>query len=445
MTDILNVLVGANWNSSTIPKTKNNNIRKMTNKFSDTKLNQEPFLKQKTEKLFTISEITRKIRTSLEYDFSNISIIGEISNIKKPRSGHVYLTLKDENAQLQAVVFRNTAGRIKFELKDGMEIISFGSITVYEPRGQYQIIIDQIEPKGIGALQLAFQQLKEKLEKEGLFDISHKKPIPFIPQKIGIVTSPTGAAVKDILNIIERRFANVEILLYPVKVQGDGAAEEIAKAIVELNKLSDIDVIIVGRGGGSLEDLWAFNEEIVARSIYNSAIPVISAVGHEIDITIADLVADRRALTPSEAGELVVPQRDLLINILEKCKSRLFQSLINKLKLSQDKFARAANSYAMRQPFDKLHMLQQRLDDFAQRLNLNIIHTLNTEREKLLGIAGKLESLNPLSVLKRGYTITTRLEDNKPLREAKSLNKGDKIKSRLFKGSVISAILSIES
>ncbi len=417
----------------------------MANNFSGIKLNQEISLKQKTEKLFTVSEITREIRTSLEYDFSNISIVGEISNIRKPSSGHVYLTLKDKNAQLQAVVFRNTANKIKFELKDGMEIISFGSITVYEPRGQYQIIIDQIEPKGIGALQLAFQQLKEKLEKEGLFDISRKKPIPFIPQKIGIVTSPTGAAIKDILNIIERRFANVEILLYPVKVQGDGAAEEIAEAIVELNKLPDIDVIIAGRGGGSLEDLWAFNEEVVARSIYNSIIPVISAVGHEIDITIADLVADKRALTPSEAGELVVPQKDLLLNILEKCKSRLFQSLTNKLKLSKDRLAGVANSYAMRQPFDKLHRLQQRLDEFAQRLNLNITHALNTEREKLSGIAGKLESLNPLSVLKRGYTITTKPENNKPLREVNDVNKGDKIKTRFSKGSVISAILSIES
>ena len=417
----------------------------MANNSSNTKLNQETFLKQKTEKLFTVSEITRKIRASLEYDFSNISIVGEISNIRKPSSGHVYLTLKDRNAQLQAVVFRNTANKIKFELKDGMEIISFGSITVYEPRGQYQIIIDQIEPKGIGALQLAFQQLKEKLEKEGLFDVSRKKPIPFIPQKIGIVTSPTGAAIKDILNIIERRFANVEILLYPVKVQGDGAAEEIAEAIVELNKLPDIDVIIAGRGGGSLEDLWAFNEEVVARSIYNSIIPVISAVGHEIDITIADLVADKRALTPSEAGELVVPQKDLLLNILEKCKLRLFQSLTNKLKLSKDKLAGVANSYAMRQPFDKFHRLQQRLDEFAQRLNLNITHALNTEREKLSGIAGKLESLNPLSVLKRGYTITTKLENNKPLREVKDIDKGDKIKTRFSKGSVISAILSIES
>ncbi|KHE92865.1 MAG: exodeoxyribonuclease VII large subunit [Candidatus Scalindua rubra] len=419
----------------------------MLDSFLNIKTNQEPledFPGEINEKFFTVSEITRGIRTSLEHKFSDIGVLGEISNVRKPGSGHVYLTLKDKNSQLQAVVFRNTASRIKFELKDGMEVVSFGSITVYEQRGQYQLIINKIEPKGIGALQLAFQQLKEKLEKEGLFDHSHKKPIPFIPQKIGIVTSPTGAAIKDILNIIDRRFANVEILIYPVKVQGEGAAQEIAQAITELNNYADIDVIITGRGGGSLEDLWAFNEEIVARSIYNSRIPIISAVGHEIDLTIADLVADKRALTPSEAGELVVPRKDLLIEKIEKYKERLLQSLAGKLRLSKERLARITNSYAMKQPFDRLNRWQQRLDEFAQRLNLNITHALNTEREKLSGIAGKLESLSPLNVLKRGYAITTRLEDNKSLRDTIDLSKGDKIKTNLSNGSIISEILSVK-
>ena len=419
----------------------------MLDSFLNIKTNQEPlddFPEEINEKFFTVSEISRGIKTSLEHKFSNVGVLGEISNVRKPSSGHVYLTLKDKNSQLQAVVFRNSASRIKFELKDGMEVISFGSITVYEPRGQYQLIINKIEPKGIGALQLAFQQLKEKLEKEGLFDHAHKKPLPFIPQKIGIVTSPTGAAIKDILNIIDRRFANVEILIYPVKVQGEGAAQEIAEAITELNNYSDIDVIIAGRGGGSMEDLWAFNEEVVARSIYNSRIPIISAVGHEIDITIADLVADKRALTPSEAGELVVPRKDLLIEKIEKFKARLLQSLTGKLRLSKEKLVRIANSYAMKQPFDRLNRWQQRLDEFAQRLNLNITHALNTEREKLSGIAGKLESLSPLNVLKRGYAITTRLENNKPLRDIIDLSKGDKIKTNLSKGSIISEILSVE-
>ena len=419
----------------------------MLDSFLDIKTNQEPledFTAEINDKFFTVSEITRGIRTSLEHKFSNIDVLGEISNVRKPSSGHIYLTLKDKNSQLQAVVFRNSASRIKFELKDGMEVVSFGSVTVYEPRGQYQLIINKIEPKGIGALQLAFQQLKEKLEKEGLFDHAHKKNIPFMPKKIGIVTSPTGAAIKDILNIIDRRFANVEILIYPVKVQGEGAAQEIAEAITELNNYSDIDVIISGRGGGSLEDLWAFNEEIVARSIYNSKIPVISAVGHEIDLTIADLVADKRALTPSEAGELVVPRKDLLIEKTEKFKTRLLQSLTCKLRLSKEKLDRIANSYAIRQPFDKFNRWQQKLDDLSQRLNLNITHALNSEREKLSGIVGKLESLSPLNVLKRGYTITTKQEDNKSLRYITDLSKGDKIKTNLSKGSIISEILSFE-
>ena len=419
----------------------------MPDSFLNIKTNQKPlegFPEEINENFFTVSEISRGIRTSLEHKFSKIGVLGEISNVRKPSSGHIYLTLKDKNSQLQAVVFRNSASRIKFELKDGMEVISFGSITVYEPRGQYQLIINKIEPKGIGALQLAFQQLKEKLEKEGLFDSAHKKPLPFIPQKIGIVTSPTGAAIKDILNIIDRRFANVEVLIYPVKVQGDGAAQEIAEAITELNSYSDIDVIIAGRGGGSMEDLWAFNEEVVARSIYSSRIPIISAVGHEIDITIADLVADKRALTPSEAGELVVPRKDLLIEKIEKVKARLLQSLTGKLRLSKEKLVRIANSYAMKKPFDRLNRWQQRLDEFAQRLDLNITHALNSEREKLLGIAGKLESLSPLNVLKRGYTITTKLEDNKSLRYLTDLSKGDKIKTNLSKGSIISEILSFE-
>ena len=424
-----------------------NNIQIMLDSPLNIKTNKESLEclpEEINDKFCTVSEITREIRTSLEHKFSNIGVLGEISNVRKPSSGHIYLTLKDKNSQLQAVVFRNSASRIKFELKDGMEVVSFGSVTVYEPRGQYQLIINKIEPKGIGALQLAFQQLKEKLEKEGLFDHAHKKNIPFMPKKIGIVTSPTGAAIKDILNIIDRRFANVEILIYPVKVQGEGAAQEIAEAITELNNYSDIDVIISGRGGGSLEDLWAFNEEIVARSIYNSKIPVISAVGHEIDLTIADLVADKRALTPSEAGELVVPRKDLLIVKTEKFKTRLLQSLTGKLRLSKEKLDRIANSYAIRQPFDKFNRWQQKLDDLSQRLNLNITHALNSEREKLSGIAGKLESLSPLNVLKRGYTITTKLEDNKSLRYITDLSKGDKIKTNLSRGSIISEILSFE-
>ncbi|MEK7359226.1 MAG: exodeoxyribonuclease VII large subunit, partial [Planctomycetota bacterium] len=284
-------------------------------------------------KVLTITELTRRIRGSIEQEFFNIWVVGEVSNFKRATSGHVYLTLKDSGAQLQAVIFKSLASRLKFEVKDGMQIVAFGSITVYDARGQYQLIVENVEPKGIGALQLAFLQLKERLEKEGLFDPCHKKPLPLLPKTIAIVTSPTGAAIRDILNVINRRFARVKILIYPVKVQGEGAALEISQAINDLNNIPDIDVMIVGRGGGSLEDLWAFNEEVVARSIYASKIPVISAVGHEINVTISDLVADKRALTPTEAGELVVPHYNQLKDALKKIKARLLQVLCNKILL----------------------------------------------------------------------------------------------------------------
>ncbi|MBW7943399.1 MAG: exodeoxyribonuclease VII large subunit, partial [Candidatus Kuenenia stuttgartiensis] len=310
------------------------------------------------KRILTISGITGKIRNSLEQGFSHVWITGEVSNLKKPSSGHLYLTLKDEHAQIQAVIFKSVANWIKFDLKDGMEVLAFGSITVYEPRGQYQIIIENIEPKGFGALQQAFLKLKERLGKEGLFDPCYKKPLPLLPQKIAIVTSLTGAAIKDILNVINRRFAKMEILIYPVRVQGEGAAREIANAIDNLNTIAGIDVIIVGRGGGSLEDLWAFNEEVVARSIFTSKIPVISAVGHEIDVTISDLVADIRALTPTEAAELVVPCYDQLTDALEKIKARLIQSLYNKIKTDRSRLLRAEHSFPFKRPFDRIHRLQ---------------------------------------------------------------------------------------
>ncbi|MEE9165043.1 MAG: exodeoxyribonuclease VII large subunit, partial [Nitrospinota bacterium] len=260
--------------------------------------------------VYTVTEITRAIKFSLETEFPRVWIEGEISNLRIPSSGHMYLTIKDEESQIKVVMFRSGKSQLKFGPKDGDQVIVKGKITVYEPRGEYQIVIDYMEPKGIGALQLAFQQLKEKLSKEGLFDEELKKSLPLLPQKIGIITSPTGAAVRDILNIIDRRFPNVHILIAPVKVQGEGAAQEIAAAVKDLNKIKGVDVIIVGRGGGSIEDLWAFNEEVVARAIFESEIPVISAVGHEIDFTISDFVADLRAPTPSAAAELVVRDKN---------------------------------------------------------------------------------------------------------------------------------------
>ncbi|MGR3309567.1 MAG: exodeoxyribonuclease VII large subunit [Candidatus Brocadiales bacterium] len=395
-------------------------------------------------RIFTISEITWQIKESLEQEFLGTWVIGEISNVRKPNSGHIYLTLKDENAQLNAIIFRNVANRFKFELKDGISVIAFGSITVYEPRGQYQLQVEKLEPKGIGALQLAFQQLKEKLGKEGLFDPSHKKSLPALPGKIAVVTSPTGAAIKDILNVINRRFPRVGILIYPVKVQGEGAAREIAQAIYDLNTMNDIDVMIVGRGGGSLEDLWAFNEEIVARSIYVSRIPVISAVGHEIDITIADLVADKRALTPTEAGELVVPRLDILLNNIDTIKSRLRHVLINRINIAKSSLEAIAKSYAFRQPLDKIRRLQQRLDELLQRTNTSARLSLSKERERLNNLASMLENMSPLKTLERGYTITTKSDSSKPLRSAEGLKQGDSIKTKFHTGTIKSTITSSE-
>ncbi len=394
-------------------------------------------------KILTISELSRRIRGTLEQEFFHVWVVGEVSNIKKPISGHLYLTLKDAGAQIQAVLFKSAANRVKFELKDGMEVLVFGSVTVYELRGQYQLIIDTVEPKGIGALQLAFLQLKERLEKEGLFDPGHKKPLPFLPKKIAIVTSPTGAAVRDILKVIGRRFCRVEILIYPVKVQGDGAAQEIAQAIRDLNGMPDIDVMIVGRGGGSLEDLWAFNEEIVARSIYTSKIPVISAVGHEIDVTISDLVADKRALTPTEAGELVVPRYDQLKESLEKIKTRLIQALYNKILLTKSTMARIKNSLSLKRPFDKILRSQQELDETVQRLIASSKHKVELERERLMGLASRLECVSPLKVLSRGYSITTGTEDNKPVKSVEGLSIGKKVKTQFYSGTVISSIVEI--
>ncbi|MBI2471905.1 MAG: exodeoxyribonuclease VII large subunit [Planctomycetes bacterium] len=394
-------------------------------------------------KILTISELTRRIRGSLEQDFFNIWVVGEVSNLKKPTSGHVYLTLKDADAQLQAVMFKFAANTLKFELKDGMAVLAFGSVTVYEARGQYQLVIEKIEPKGIGALQLAFLQLKERLEKEGLFDIAHKKPLPLVPQKIAVVTSLTGAAIRDILNVINRRFAKVEILIYPVKVQGEGASQEIAQAINDLNTIPGIDVMIVGRGGGSLEDLWAFNEEVVARSIYASKIPVISAVGHEIDVTISDLVADKRALTPTEAGELVVPHYGQLKDSLEKIKSRLIQALCNKIVVIRSRLVGVKNSFPFKRPFDRILRLQQRLDEIVQRLVSASRHSLELERERLIGLANRLDSVSPLKVLNRGYSITTSVEGDKPIKSVEELTVGEKLKTRFYQGGIVSSVVEI--
>ncbi|HUT84984.1 MAG TPA: exodeoxyribonuclease VII large subunit, partial [Thermodesulfobacteriota bacterium] len=316
--------------------------------------------------ILSISELTQLIKFQLEQSFDYLWVEGEISNFRIPSSGHFYFTLKDEKSQIRAVMFRSQNRTLEFSPEDGLSVICRGRLNVYETRGEYQLILDYLEPKGLGALQLAFEQLKQRLAQEGLFDPDHKKPLPQLPRKIGIVTSPTGAAIRDILNIIERRFANVGILIYPVKVQGEGAAQEIATALQELNQMPEIDVVILARGGGSIEDLWPFNEEVVARAIYHSEIPVISAVGHEVDFTIADFVADLRAPTPSAAAELVVRNKDDLIYNLNTVYVRLKNSIRKIYEFNQSRFAFLQKR--MPDPRKMIPGLRLTIDEYGERI-----------------------------------------------------------------------------
>lgn len=387
-------------------------------------------------RIYTVSEITRNIKFILENQLPELWIEGEISNLRTSQSGHTYFTLKDELCQISAVLFKSQ--RLLFEtpvpLKDGLHIFAFGKITVYEKGGNYQIIVNKWEPKGLGALQLAFEDLKNRLYKEGLFDEKHKKPIPIFPRVIGVVTSPTGAAIRDIINIIERRFPNINIILYPVRVQGEGAAEEIAGAIDIMNQFPDIDVLIVGRGGGSLEDLWEFNEEIVARSIFRSRIPVISAVGHEIDYTIADFVADVRAPTPSAAAEMVIAKKSEFTDRIDFLRHRLqslISSYINGLKTH---LAGLAASYVFKEPENTLRQYSQRLDDLSHRLSLKIRHLHELQYHRLSSLGSRLNSLNPKAILNRGYSITIHTKTGKIVSQPTGLKKGDELETQVAKG-----------
>jgi len=393
------------------------------------------------KKIYTVSEITANIKQNLEVNFTGVWIEGEVSNLRKAASGHLYFTLKDEKAELKAVMFRYLNQHLRFKLEDGLQIIVFGGITVYEKRGEYQISVVGIEPKGFGALQLAFEQLKRRLEKEGLFAPAHKKPIPLVPGKIGVVTSSTGAAIRDIIHVINRRYANVYILLNPVRVQGEEAAEEIARAIDELNERGDLDVIIVGRGGGSAEDLWAFNEEIVARSIYNSKIPVISAVGHEIDYTISDFVADLRAATPSHAAELVIGRRDDLENQLEHLRYRLINFLKNKLDFFKNRLQVAQQSYGFRSPKGLINQYGQRIDDLLERMKRGISQKFLILENNLRLLSGRLEALSPLGVLNRGYSLALKLPERKTVKDAKDVKKEDLVEVIVYRGKFISKVI----
>jgi exodeoxyribonuclease VII large subunit len=437
--------------------------------------------------IYTVSQLTAEVKSLLERSFDHLWVEGEVSNLRLPSSGHLYFTLKDESAQVRGVMFRLQKRLLKFEPADGLQVVCYGRVTVYEPRGEYQIVVDYMEPKGLGALQLAFEQLKEKLTQEGLFDPAHKKPLPHLPQKIGIITSPTGAAIRDILQIIDRRFANVHILLYPVRVQGAGAAQEIAQAIQELNQWPGIDVLIVGRGGGSLEDLWAFNEEIVARAIYGSRVPIISAVGHEIDFTIADFVADLRAPTPSAAAELVVRNKVELVQTLESLGRRLANAGLTGLEARRERllslghrlvdprrrlsdqrfrlddiFSRLSNSIQqgllrkaerLGLKADSLILLHpgrrvaehtHRLVQLSRRLTLALRGELRLFRQRTEGYLGKLQTLSPLAVLERGYSIARVLPSKKVVRRASMLKAEDRVNVKVHRGEFIARVEEVE-
>ncbi len=385
-------------------------------------------------KIFSVSEITRDIKNLLEERFSDLWIAGEISNFKPASSGHFYFSLKDDTAQVRAVMFRGANAQLRFRPENGLQVLGYGRISVYEPRGEYQIILEHMEPKGIGALQLAFEQLKKKLEAEGLFDADRKKAVPYLPRKIGIVTSPTGAVIRDMIHVLTRRFPNVQILLNPVLVQGEGAAPEIARAIEEMNEREDLDVLIVGRGGGSVEDLWAFNEEVVARAIGASRVPVISAVGHETDFTIADFVADLRAPTPSAAAELAIPVREDLLYTIEQKRYRLQQAMQQRIE-SLRLHLRQWEAY-FRDPTRRLTEWMLRLDHLREQMASSLEHRMEVARETLKGRQRQLQSLNPLAILERGYAVVFRERSLRPLRRAVEVQAGDPLKIRLYEGEV---------
>lgn len=396
---------------------------------------------EEPRKIYKVSEINKIAKNLLEEEFPEIWLEGEISNFTLHSSGHLYFSLKDEDAQINAIMYKWQAGQLEFVPENGMKVIAQGKISVFVKGGRYQIIVYGLKPIGIGALQQAFEQLKRKLEKEGLFDKARKRPIPMLPQKIGIVTSPTGAAIRDILNIIERRFANVHILIHPVRVQGDRAAGEIAEAIAYVNeRFPSLDVLIVGRGGGSLEDLWSFNREIVARAIYNSRIPVISAVGHEVDYTIADFVADLRASTPSAAAELVVTNKIELEKKVLLLTSKIKLSMKHELDERTSQYRRLVDSRIFLHPEELYSQFQQEIDYYLERIISKCAHFLDFQKEKLNSIAGKLNVLSPLNILARGYSIAYKLPENEILKSISQVTMKDKVKVKLHRGEIICTV-----
>ena len=387
----------------------------------------------------TVTDLTRRIKHSLESSFSSVVVQGELSNFKRHTSGHIYFTLKDEGAQIAAVLWRSRSAMLSFQPEDGMKVIVTGRLTVYEVRGAYQIEVSSIRPVGIGELQMAFEYLKRKLAAEGLFDAEHKKPLPEFPERIGIITSPTGAALHDMLNVLRRRFPGVEVILRPTLVQGAGASDDIARAVNDLNEVGGIDVIIVARGGGSLEDLWAFNDETVARAIFKSTVPVVSAVGHEIDFTIADFVADLRAPTPSAAAELVVRDRNAILANVRDSWYTMREAMMTMLNDRKEHVRHLLRSYSFNKPIDLLRQHSQRVDELERSLSSAISHRLAMLKSASDSLHHRVVALDPTLVLRRGYTMVYR--GSEIVGSAVGLHTDDTVDIKFHDGVVPSKVL----
>jgi len=393
----------------------------------------------------TVSQLNQYIKKKLETDntLSGLFVRGEISNFKLHSSGHMYFTLKDENSVIRSVMFKGKAMSLRFIPNNGMKVIANGYLGVFERNGDYQLYCEDLIPDGVGALFVAFEQLKEKLSQEGLFDIKYKKRLPLFPNKIAIITSPTGAAIRDMLRILKARWPITEVLVVPVHVQGESAAGEIAKGIEYVNTRSDIDLIITGRGGGSIEDLWAFNEEIVARAIFASKIPIISAVGHEPDVTISDFVADLRAATPSNAAELAVPDHNEVILDIKHRETRVIQAVLGTIKLSRDKLDSYKRTRSLVNPLNYLSDKKMLVDIQEKNLNSVVTLRLNNFKREFQKYAVSLDAMSPLKVLNRGYSITKDLQGN-VVKNVSKLKVNDRISIDMVDGTVNCDVIDIK-
>lgn len=395
--------------------------------------------------VLSVSQLNRYIKMNFDADenLANIFISGEISNFTNHyRTGHLYFTLKDDSAAVRAVMFNSSAKRLKFMPEDGMKVIARGRVSVYEASGQYQLYVDDMQPDGVGALNLAYEQLKEKLQKEGLFSEHHKKPLPPYPEKVGVITSPTGAAVRDIINVLGRRFSYAEIVFCPVLVQGDGAHLQLTDAVNMFNSERAADVIIIGRGGGSIEDLWEFNDEGLARAVYNSEIPVISAVGHETDFTICDFVADMRAPTPSAAAELAVPDANELQYALSALKNRMFLNVSSGIADRRSRLEYLTSKGALKSPDEMLSNRSQRLDTAFSKMLSSYENRIGGKKVEFISAATALSKLDPMSVLMRGFAFVSD-KSGKNVYSSQALAKGDKINVRFHDGSAVCEVKEI--